>query len=308
MSIPPEIRFDGQVAIVTGAGGDLGRSYARLLASRGAAVVVNDFDNRDTDGDGLSRADVGAKEIREEGGKAIADSHSVSDQASQVIETAIGEWGRVDIVVNNAGIAGGAPFELADQADDVRMIDVHVHGAIRVTRAAWPHFAEQGRGTVVNIASSGLLGGSNSIYGAAKAAIIGLTRNLAIEGSAQGVRVNAVLPQAWTAMSAGSRDATTRRVLSEYFPPEKVAPFLGWLCHESCQLNGEIFSVGGGHVARVFIGVAEGIVHQTPEPEVYGGCVDQLMSIEPSSLPRDGFQELRHTARLMGKDLWDQPE
>ncbi|WP_240436867.1 SDR family NAD(P)-dependent oxidoreductase [Streptomyces sporangiiformans] len=204
-----DLRFDGRVAIVTGAGGGLGREHALLLASRGARVVVNDIGGSMA-GEGVDDAPAAAvvEAIRERGGQAVADSHSVAtpEGGRDVVRTALDAYDRIDIVVNNAGILRDKPFHemTPDQLDPV--IDVHLKGAFHVTVPAWSVMREQGYGRVVNTTSAaGLLGSARkSGYGAAKAGLLGFTRVLAVEGAAHGIRVNAVAPVAATRMLAGS--------------------------------------------------------------------------------------------------------
>jgi NAD(P)-dependent dehydrogenase (short-subunit alcohol dehydrogenase family) len=258
----PELRFDDRVAIVTGAGGGLGREHALLLASRGAKVVVNDLGGT-SHGEGASSgpAEAVAKEIELRGGIAVPDAHTVvtPEGARALVQCALDLWGRVDIVVNNAGIVSGGPFP--DLDDDVidRVLAVHVRGAISVTRAAWPHMLEQGYGRVVNTSSGSTFGTPGSLpYPMAKSSIIGFTRCLALEGRRAGIAVNAIMPVAYTRMTAAIPDDRFRTFLEEHFPPSAVSPLVALLAHEDCPVNGELFTVGGGRAARVFLGVAQG--------------------------------------------------
>ncbi|MEV2231630.1 SDR family NAD(P)-dependent oxidoreductase [Streptomyces phaeochromogenes] len=211
-----DLGFDGRVAVVTGAGGGLGREYARLLASRGARVVVNDTGGS-TAGEGVDQgpAESVAREIRDEGGEAWADTNSVAtpEGGQAVIRSALDAYGRVDIVVNNAGILCDAPFHdmTAELLEPV--FDVHLKGAFFVTRPAWNVMREQGYGRVVNtISAAGVLGTANkSNYGAAKAGLVGLTRVLAAEGTTHGIKVNAVAPIALTRMLTQSLTSPKRR-------------------------------------------------------------------------------------------------
>ncbi|MGD1348051.1 SDR family NAD(P)-dependent oxidoreductase [Mycobacterium seoulense] len=271
------MRFDGQVAVITGAGGGLGRQYALLLASRGARVVVNDIGSSVTgDGSDAAVAGVVVDEIRRQGGEAVADSHSVTtpEGAEAIIDTALRAWGRVDIVINNAGIVGDAPFEdmTADRLEP--LVDVHLKGAFYVARPAWKVMREQRYGRVLNTCSAaGLLGAERmSNYGAAKTGMIGLTRVLAAEGAEHGIKVNALAPIAHTRMLTHSLDGATeaddaaaRAVLDDLagqylreLDPARVAPVAAFLAHRDCPVSGEIYTAGAGHVARFFIGRTKG--------------------------------------------------
>jgi NAD(P)-dependent dehydrogenase (short-subunit alcohol dehydrogenase family) len=253
-----ELGFDGRVAIVTGAGNGLGRAHARLLAARGARVVVNDLGGA-IDGSGASSgpaADVVA-EIEADGGEAVTSTDSVAtpEGGAAIVQTALDGFGRVDIVVNNAGIVRDRAFHNMTPADVTSVLDVHVGGAFWVTLAAWPHLRDQGYGRVVFTSSaSGLLGNfGQSNYGAAKTALFGLTRVLAAEGARRGIKVNAIAPMARTRMTGELLGD-----LADRLDPDLVAPVVGWLAHEDCDVSGEVFSVAGGRVARFFLGVTPG--------------------------------------------------
>lgn len=273
-----ELRFDEQVAVITGAGGGLGKQYALLLASRGARVVVNDIGGSVT-GDGADgeAARAVVDEIRELGGDAVADTHSVTtpDGGQAIVATALRAWGRVDIVINNAGIVGDAPF--ADMTADrlEPLIDVHLKGAFYVTRPAWTVMRERGYGRILNTCSAaGILGAERmSNYGAAKTGMIGFTRVLAAEGAGHDIKVNAIAPIAYTRMLARELESATgqqdepaaRAVLDDLvgqylqkLDPGLVAPVAAFLTHRECPVSGEIYTVGGGHVARFFIGRTRG--------------------------------------------------
>ncbi len=272
-----ELRFDDRVAVITGAGGGLGKEYALLLASRGARVVVNDIGGS-VIGVGSDTAAAGAvvDEIIELGGEAVADAHSVTspEGAQSIIDAALDTWGRVDIVINNAGIVGDAPF--ADMTADrlEPLLDVHLKGAFYVIRPAWKVMREQGYGRILNTCSAaGILGSVNmSNYGAAKTGLIGLTRVLAAEGADRNIKVNAVAPIAYTRMMAHSVDSAGQQddpsaqavlddLVGQYLQkldPALVAPVVAFLTHRDCPVSGEIYTVGAGHVARFFIGRTKG--------------------------------------------------
>jgi len=272
-----DLRFDGQVAVITGAGGGLGEQYALLLASRGARIVVNDTGGSLTgDGSNIEAAQVVAAEIRRQGGEAVADSHSVTspEGGKAIIDTAVQTWGRVDIVINNAGIVRDAPFEdmTADRLDP--LVDVHLKGVFYVTRPAWKVMRQQRYGRVLNTCSAaGILGAVGmSNYGAAKTGLIGFTRVLAAEGADHNIKANAIAPIACTRMLAHSVDGAgqpddpaARGVLDDLvgqylqkLDPALVAPVAAFLTHQDCAVSGEIYTVGAGHVARFFIGRTRG--------------------------------------------------
>jgi len=251
LSTMGEVRFDGRIAIVSGAGGGLGRAHARLLAARGAQVVVND----------LHGADEVAAEIVAAGGLAVADDHSVTtpEGGSAVVHSALEAFGRVDIVVNNAGILADAAFhKMAVESFDA-VVDVHLRGAFNLTRPAWSCMRGQGYGRVVMTTSNaGILGNfGQSNYGAAKMGLVGLARVLACEGARHGIKVNAVAPLAETAMTEGVFGP-----LAERLDPALVSPVVAWLAHEDCPVSGEVYSAAGGRVARFFTGLTLG--HYNP--------------------------------------------
>ncbi|MFC4560383.1 SDR family oxidoreductase [Nocardiopsis mangrovi] len=260
-----ELRFDGRVAVVSGAGHGLGRSHALELAARGAKVVVNDLGARvdgrhDVDGTGVSAAEAVAEEIRAKGGTAIADGGDVATEegARSLIESAIEAFGRVDIVVNNAGILRDKAFKNITCTDWDDVLAVHLRGTFLVTQAAFGRLRENGYGRIVNTTSlAGLFGNfGQSNYAAAKMGIIGLTKTLAIEGSKYDITANAIAPVAFTRMTEDLFPPGARELLS----PEKVTALVVWLAHEDCETSGETYSVGGGRVARVFVAEGPGAV------------------------------------------------
>jgi NAD(P)-dependent dehydrogenase (short-subunit alcohol dehydrogenase family) len=249
-----DMRFDGKVALVTGAGNGLGRSHALLLASRGCSVLVNDLG---APADDRSPAQRVADEIIGAGGTARADTHSVSDVAgaAAMVQAAVESFGRIDIVVNNAGILRDKSFlgmtpELVDP-----VLDVHLKGSLQVTRAAWVHFREQGFGRVVLTSSAaGLFGNPGQAnYASAKSGLIGLMNVLVPEGRKYNINTNVISPVAETQMTSHVIGK-----LAGLVGPQLVSPLVGYLAHESCDVTGHIYSVGGGRVARVFIGLTQG--------------------------------------------------
>ena len=253
-----KLTYDGKVAVITGAGGGLGRQHALLLAERGALVVVNDLGgNVEGSGADASAAQKVVDEIRAAGGEAVANHDSVSTPAGgeAIIQTAIDAYGRIDIVINNAGILRDKTFHnrTPDIVDSV--IEVHLKGAFNVTRPAWIQMREQKYGRIISTSSAaGIFGNfGQANYGAAKMGLVGFTRVLAAEGAKYNIKANAIAPLALTRMTENLMGA-----VGDKLDPSLVTPIVAWLAHEDCDVSGEIYSVGGGRVARVFIGETQG--------------------------------------------------
>ena len=255
-----EIRFDDRVAIVTGAGGGLGRAHALLLASRGAKVVVNDLGGA-VDGSGASAraADAVVEEIRAAGGEAAASHDAVDDPegAERIVGAAIEAFGKLDIVINNAGILRDVSFlKMDDEAWD-SVIRVHLYGTMRVSKAAWPHLRKNEYGRVVNTTSAAGLYGNfgQANYSAAKMGIVGLTKTLAHEGAKYGIKVNAIAPVAKSRMT----ETILPPPVLEKIKPEAVAPLVAYLSSDQCTDTAQVYAVGGGYVARVAVVEGEGV-------------------------------------------------
>ncbi len=252
------VGFEDRVAIVTGAGGGLGRQHALLLAKRGAAVVVNDLGG-DVTGEGASTtaADEVVAEIEAAGGVAVAEHSSVADPVGgeAIVSKALERFGRLDIVINNAGILRDKSF--ANLTPDLLhpVLDVHLGGAFYVSRPAFAHMKEQGYGRILFTTSgSGMMGNfGQANYAAAKMGMIGLMNVLKVEGAKYNIKVNAIAPIALTRMTEGLFGG-----LVDKFSAELVSPAVAYLVSEECELTGEIWSVGGGSVSRFFIGLTQG--------------------------------------------------
>ena len=285
-----ELRLDGRVAVITGAGGGLGRSHALELARRGAYVVVNDLGGAlDGQGSSASAAQHVADEITALGGVAVANHDSVAtpEGGEAIVQTAIDAFGRVDILINNAGILRDKAFHKMDADLINQVIDVHLKGAFFVTQPAFRRMREQRYGRIVSTSSaSGLFGNfGQANYGAAKAGLAGLTRVLAIEGAEHGIAANAIAPIARTRMTEGILGDLAPRV-----SPGSVSPLVAYLASEECSVNGHIYSVAGGRIARIFIGETEGMVLLENSAEAiraHIGAIGEVVTTgfhEPSSL------------------------
>jgi NAD(P)-dependent dehydrogenase (short-subunit alcohol dehydrogenase family) len=252
------IRFDGRVAVITGAGGGLGRSYALYLAQRGARVVVNDLGgSADGQGNSSKAADTVVAEIQALGGDAVANHDSVASAAggARIIQTAMDAFGRIDIVINNAGILRDASMVKMSSESFDALIDVHLKGAFYVTQPAFRVMKDNGYGRIVYTASAaGVFGNfGQANYAAAKMGLVGLSNVTAIEGAKYNIKSNVITPIARTRLTEGLMGA-----MGEMFAPEFIAPMVAYLVSEGCEYSHEIFNVGAGRYARIFIGSAPG--------------------------------------------------
>ena len=252
-----ELRYDDKVAIVTGAGNGLGKCHALFLASRGAKVVVNDLGGAvDGTGSSSAAAQLVVDEIKAAGGEAVADFNSVSerDSARAIIKTAVDNYGRVDILVNNAGILRDKSFKKMTDDEYQLVIDVHLMGTVWVCKAAWDIMNEQEYGRIINTTSAASFGNfGQTNYSGAKAGITGFSKSLAQEGARKNIKVNILAPMARTRMTEELLGP-----LAEKLHPELVTPVIAYCASEECSVTGEVFSAGGGRIARIFWGVTPG--------------------------------------------------
>lgn len=288
MTDTDHLRFDGRVAVVTGAGRGIGRAHALFLAARGAQVVVADV-GCETDGSGASSqpADEVVAEIRAAGGEAVSCFASVAEEkgAAAIVSAAVDAFDRVDILINNAGIFGPGPFASLSAEQFRAMLDVHVLGTVMVTQAAWPHMVDAGYGRIVNTTSESMFGlAMLSSYGTAKAAIFGLTRNVAIEGAPHGIKANCIAPRAATRMAdvqgrAFNLPPEVVEQMKAAMPPEIVPPAAAFLAHEQCPLNGELLFVTPGRVARLAVALSHGLVADEITPEAIAANIESIMDM-----------------------------
>ena len=300
------IRFDGRVAIVTGAGGGLGRLHALALAARGAAVVVNDLGGTlDGNGGTPTAASAVADEIRAGGGKAIANGASVTDFSAvqAMVDAALAEWGRVDILVNNAGILRDKSFAKMELDDFKLVVDVHLMGAVNCTKAVWETMRAQNYGRIVmTTSSSGLFGNfGQANYGAAKMALVGLMQTLSIEGAKNNIRVNCLAPTAATRMTENLMPEPVLKQLE----PSAVTPGLLALVSEDAPTRA-ILCAGAGSFERAHVTLTEGIFVGQPADAVeqvvarFGEISDRTGESVPESGSAQGTLEVGRAMRTLG--------
>ena len=297
------IHFDGRVAIVTGAGGGLGRTYALELAARGAQVVVNDLGGSvEGVGGDDSAAQKVVDEIKAAGGDAVPNYDSVStpEGGEAIVKTAVDAFGKVDIVVNNAGILRDKSFLKLEWTDLDAVLDVHLKGAFYVSRPAFALMKEQGYGRLVFTASNATFGNfGQSNYAAAKAGLIGLSNVLAVEGAKAGILSNVIMPVAATRM--------TEQLLGDFgklVTPESVTPMVVYLCSEACTTTHGAYSAAGGRYAKVFTGVAPGWFAgagaSTTTADDIAEHMDAITSDEGYITPQSTADEIVALAKLFG--------
>ncbi|ART72115.1 short-chain dehydrogenase [Mycobacterium dioxanotrophicus] len=280
------LRFDDRVAVITGAGRGLGREYALLLASLGAKVVVNDPGGSLTgDGNDPGPAHAVVDEIRAAGGPAVANTDTVGTAAGgeAIVGTALETYGRIDILIHNAGIVRRASLKDMSYDDFDAVLDVHLRGAFHVVRPAFPLMCAAGYGRIVLTSSIGGLYGNHGVanYAAAKAGILGLCNVVALEGAAEGVTCNAIVPGAVTRMAEGLDTSA--------YPPmgaDLVAPVVGWLAHETCSVTGEVFVAIAGRVARAVVAESPGVYRPEWTVEEVAGDIDAIRDLStPVTFP-----------------------
>lgn len=279
-----ELRFDGRVAVITGAGGGLGKAYALLLAGRGAKVVVNDLGGTfDGEGADSTPAQKVVDQIKSTGGEAVANYESVSewDSAQKIIQAAVDHYGQIDILINNAGILRDKSMLKMEIADYLKVIEVHLNGTYYCTKAAFAHMREQNYGRIVSTASAagvyGNFGQTN--YGAAKMGIVGLMNCVCQEGARYGVLANTVVPTAGTRLTATVMPPD----VVDKVKPEYVAPMVVYMCSEQFQESGKIYTAGGGYYSRAAMVEGPGIFLDTGAgitPDMIAGQIEQIRTLE----------------------------
>jgi NAD(P)-dependent dehydrogenase (short-subunit alcohol dehydrogenase family) len=304
-----ELRFDGEVAVVTGAGNGLGRGHALELAARGAAVVCNDIDG--------AAANRTADEIATSGGRAVAETSSVAtpEGGAAIVQAAIDSFGSVEILVNNAGQLRPAPFEDMPAASFEAVVTTHLFGAFYVTQPAFRFMKDAGYGRILFTSSSSGVFGSPwaANYAAAKTGMLGLNNVVSLEGAAHGIRSNVIMPQALdTAMSSDGSppypDEYLQEMLTAFRPfgrhitVDNVTPLVVYLVHRSCDFTQQIYSVGGGHVGRVFIGAApgwSGANRTLPRTEELAAHLDEASDLTGFEIMGSATDELLFMAQHM---------
>jgi NAD(P)-dependent dehydrogenase (short-subunit alcohol dehydrogenase family) len=302
-----EISFEGKVAVVTGAGRGLGRAYARLLAARGASVLVNDYNVAVDGGPGdpsESPAETVAAQLRGSGARAVANGDSVGDPdgAARMIAQAVESFGRLDILINNAGV--GMCDNVEDEPGPLYDVNMNttLRGTVLMTRAAWPHLADSGAGRVLNVSSAAIFGSwwpDGSVLGAyalAKAGIFAYTRQIGAYGDKLGVKANAILPVGFSRTNADAGGAFAGSDVGEFFrqhlPAEAVASGAAFLVSDDCPVTGQCFSVGGGRVARVVFAEPRGFWSPTLTPEDVRDNWDAVMGEVDGNDTLHHFQEV----------------
>jgi NAD(P)-dependent dehydrogenase (short-subunit alcohol dehydrogenase family) len=292
-----KLGFEGRTVLVTGGGSGLGREYALMLAERGASVVVGDLPG---DEGAPGPADAVVAEIEARGGSAVGAAASVatSEGGRELVETAIASFGRLDAVINNAGITRDRTIAKLGDDELEAVLQIHLVGAFNVIRPAWSHLRESGAGRIVNTSSNaGILGNfGQSNYAAAKTGLIGLTRVLALEGFRHGIHANVIAPMGRTPMTA----EVTWDVFDR-LDPALVAPVVAWLIHADCPVTGEVYSAAGGRVARFLTGLTPGFYSPTLTIEDVRDHFEQIRSPEGFAELASATAEIEQLAALIGE-------
>ena len=297
-----EISFEGRVAVITGAGGGLGKTYALQMASRGASVVINDLGGAaDGTGGGQNMADQTVEEISAAGGKAVANYDSVAtpEGGKAIVQTALDNFGKVDILVNNAGILRDKSFLKLEPANLEAVLDVHLSGAFFVTQPAFASMKENSYGRIVMASSgAGIFGNfGQANYGAAKMGLVGLMNVLAVEGAKYDIKVNTIAPIAKTRLTEALLGG-----LADALDPNFVTPLVSYLCSEKCELTHEIFDVGGGRYARVFLGMCGGWTApkgSVPSPDDIFDNIDRIRDQADYTVPTSIADETKAVAEAL---------
>jgi NAD(P)-dependent dehydrogenase (short-subunit alcohol dehydrogenase family) len=295
-----EVRFDGRVAIVTGAGGGLGRSHALLLASRGAKVVVNDLGGTvEGTGAASAAADKVVEEIRAAGGEAVANYDGVDTWAGgeAIVKTALDAFGKVDILINNAGILRDKSFMKMEEIDIDKVIAVHLKGGFNVTKAAFPVMRENNYGRIVMTTSNtGLYGNfGQANYGAAKLGLVGLMNTLKLEGARYNILVNTIAPIAGTRMTATVMPPD----MVEKLKPEYVSPMVAYMCSEECTDSGIIFTAGAGYFSRAVMVEGPGIALNAQKGITIENIRDRIGDIKKLEGAQPFSQSNEEVARIV---------
>ena len=254
-----ENEFKGKVVLITGGGDELGLgfAYARLLAARGARIVLNDYGGGTlglpAQGIDTAVAEIAAERIRSIGGEAISNAGDIAEPstAAAMVDAALSTWGRVDAVINNAGIASAQFFPDVDADEVARHVGVTLLGCLNTAQAAWPHFVERGYGRIVNTGSPACFGNEIASNASTKAGLFGLTRTAAIFGKPHDIRVNLLLPAAYSRLTALLPESDFKAHLRKHFGSDRIAPLVAHLVSEDCRVTGETFTAGAGQFSRV---------------------------------------------------------
>lgn len=279
-----ELRYDGRAALVTGSSQGTGLAYARLLAERGAKVIINSR-TRET-------LDEVAADVRAAGGTvAVAAGDLSTEQGCEdVVKQALDAFGGLDILVNNAGVSRRKTFDEITPDEYREIIALNLDSTFFMVRKVWPVMKERGYGRIVNTGSgTGMFGTKNNAhYGASKGGVYGLMRVLAIDALPFGIKINTVTPMAATRLANNIQDEEFKRDFFATLPPDRCAPIVCWLAHESCSVNGEVFDIGGGVVSRVFTGLTPGYLNPDMTIEDVAANIGTIMDETGYTVPRDG--------------------